>query len=94
MGRVRIYGVTEWTIENVFSALSQSLAYVGVDPSDFSLRNSMFSRPKHSPMHGIGHIYRTMIGCALLGELLQKSREGLMAFCGAYIHDLGRVHDG
>lgn len=74
--------------------LSQSLAYIGADPAVFGLSNSMFSRPVHSPMHGIGHIFRTMIGCALLGELLQKPREGLLAFCGAYIHDLGRVHDG
>ena len=80
--------------ENIFSRISQSLAYIGVDPSDFVLSNSMFSRPEHSPMHGIGHIFRTMIGCALLGEMLQKPREGLLAFCGAYIHDLGRVHDG
>jgi hypothetical protein len=35
-----------------------------------------------------------MIGCALLGELLQKPREGLLAFCGAYIHDLARETDG
>ena len=35
-----------------------------------------------------------MIGCALLGKLLQKPREGLLAFCGAYIHDLARETDG
>ena len=87
-GQMQINGITDGSIENIFSAVSQSLAYIGADPTDFALANSMFSRPKHSPMHGIGHIYRTMIGCALLGELLQKPREGLLAFCGAYIHDL------
>lgn len=81
-------------MENIFSRIAKSLAYIGADPAAFGLSNSMFSRPVHSPMHGIGHIFRTMIGCALLGELLQKPREGLLAFCGAYIHDLGRVHDG
>lgn len=54
----------------------------------------MFTRPVHAPIHGIGHIYRTMIGCALLGAILQKPREGLLAFCGAYIHDLARETDG
>ena len=80
--------------DKISSDIYQSLAYIGADPTDFALASLMFSRPKHSPMHGIGHIYRTMIGCALLGELLQKQREGLLAFCGAYIHDLARVHDG
>lgn len=93
-GQMQINGITDGSIENIFSAVSRSLAYIGADPSDFALANSMFSRPKHSSMHGIGHIYRTMIGCTLLGELLQKPREGLLAFCGAYIHDLARVHDG
>lgn len=66
--------------DKISSDIYQSLAYIGADPSDFALANSMFSRPKHSPMHGIGHIYRTMIGCALLGELLQKPREGCSLF--------------
>jgi hypothetical protein len=35
-----------------------------------------------------------MIGCALLAERLQKPRIGLLAFCGAYIHDLARKSDG
>ena len=35
-----------------------------------------------------------MIACAILSELLQKPREGLLAFCGAYIHDLARETDG
>lgn len=69
-------------------------AYIGVDVADFNLRNEMFTRPKHEPIHGIGHIYRTMIGCAMLGVMLQKPREALLAFCGAYIHDLARRDDG
>lgn len=97
----RLNEMQNWVTDMRYANLSRglfdidsALAYIGANPSDFALANSMFSRPKHSPMHGIGHIYRTMIGCALLGELLQKPREGLLAFCGAYIHDLARVHDG
>lgn len=67
--------------------------YIGVDIQDFNLRNDMFTRPQHRAIHGIGHLYRTMIGCALLGELLNKPREGMLAFCGAYIHDLARTND-
>lgn len=75
-------------------SLLNALDYIGVELGDFELKNSMFTRPKHAPIHGIGHIYRTMIGCALLGQLIQKPREGLLAFCGAYIHDLARETDG
>ena len=76
------------------SDICSALNYIGIVPADFALQNSMFTRPIHAPLHGIGHIYRTMIGCALLGELLQKPREGLLAFCAAYIHDLARKTDG
>ena len=76
------------------ASVNDALCYIGVDLVDFSLTNAMFARPVHAPIHGIGHIYRTMIGCALLGKLLQKPREGLLAFCGAYIHDLARETDG
>ena len=71
-----------------------ALKYVGVDVSDFNLKNDMFKRPTHKPIHGIGHIYRTMICCALIGNSVKKPREALLAFCGAYIHDLARCTDG
>lgn len=73
--------------------LYAALAHIGVEVDDFLLKNEYFTRSKHEPIHGIGHIYRTMIGCALLGYLLQKPRIALLAFCGAYIHDLGRTND-
>lgn len=76
------------------ASVNEALCYIGVNPADFPLTNTMFTRPVHAPIHGIGHIYRTMIGCALLGAILQKPREGLLAFCGAYIHDLARETDG
>ena len=77
-----------------FGKIQTALDYIGVEPSDFSLTNSMFTRPQHAPIHGIGHIYRTMIGGAMIGHLLQTPREGLLAFCGAYIHDLARKGEG
>lgn len=76
------------------SDLQEALCYIGVNPSDFALYNPMFARRVHAPIHGIGHIYRTMIACALLGKALEKPREGLLAFCGAFIHDLARRTDG
>lgn len=74
--------------------IQEALRYIGADSSDFVLYNPMFARRVHAPIHGIGHIYRTMIACALLGKALEKPREGLLAFCGAYIHDLARRTDG
>lgn len=74
--------------------IQEALRYIGADSLDFVLYNLMFSRRVHAPIHGIGHIYRTMIACALLGKALEKPREGLLAFCGAYIHDLARRTDG
>lgn len=74
--------------------LQETLRYIGVDPADFALYKPMFARRVHAPIHGIGHIYRTMIACALLGKALKKPREGLLAFCGAFIHDLARQTDG
>jgi hypothetical protein len=77
-----------------YDRIIQACKYIGVDLADFNLRNDMFTRTQHRPIHGIGHLYRTMIGCALLAERLQKPRIGLLAFCGAYIHDLARKSDG
>ena len=74
--------------------IDEALAYIGIDANDFNLCNSDFTRPVHAPIHGIGHLYRTMIACALIGQLTERPREALLAFCGAYIHDLGRTNDG
>lgn len=91
------YGKTcihsSYTTINV-SAITEAIEYIGVDMADFALKNEMFARPNHEPIHGIGHIYRTMIGCALIGWHIKKPREALLAFCGAYIHDLARKTDG
>lgn len=76
------------------TSIDEALAYIGIDANDFNLCNSDFTRPVHAPIHGIGHLYRTMIACALIGQLTERPREALLAFCGAYIHDLGRTNDG
>lgn len=76
------------------TSIDEALAYIGIDANDFNLRNGDFTRPVHAPIHGIGHLYRTMIACALIGQLTERPREALLAFCGAYIHDLGRTNDG
>ena len=65
------------------SNILRACGYIGVNPNDFNITFDMFEYHR-SVMHGIGHVYRTMIVCALLGEKLHKSRDGFLAFCGAY----------
>ena len=71
-----------------------AMRYIGVSPEDYELSSASFIRRQISRIHGIGHIYRVMIFVALLAERKQKSREGLLAFCAAYLHDLARLNDG
>lgn len=73
--------------------VNDALDYIGADPTDFHLTDSMFFRSTLDSIHGIDHVYRTMIGCAMIGKLIQKPRAALLAFCGAYIHDLARATD-
>lgn len=77
-------------------SLKAALDYIGVDVKDFNHTRENFARPdfcihRH---HGMQHLYRTMIMCALIAKKIGKPREGLLAFCGAYIHDLARKDDG
>jgi len=78
--------------------IMDAIAYIGVDPCDFNLKNSYFKCPiagsQRSRIHGIGHIYRVMIGTALLAKEIHEQRLGLYAFCGAFLHDLARETDG
>lgn len=81
-------------VDNYNRVLS-ACEYIGIDVDDFNLAYNMFLRDTSCrSIHGINHIYRTMTACVLLGELLRKPRAGLLAFCGAYIHDLARINDG
>lgn len=83
------------TVKSIFNQMNinRALSYIGADPKDFHLKNSMFFRSPYDSIHGIDHVYRTMIACALIGEMTMKPREGLLAFCAAYIHDLARATD-
>ena len=66
--------------------------WLGIQPDDFNLKNSQFAHESH--MHGIAHVYRTMINVLWLAWLRGDAENGRLAFFGAYVHDLARVHDG
>lgn len=63
-----------------------------IDFSRFVLREDYFDN--HSFRHGIKHTYRVMVHVLKIGELARLNHEILLAFCGAYIHDMARKHDG
>lgn len=67
------------------------LAWLGLNPDDFNLKNRQFAH--QSDLHGIAHVYRTMINVLWLAWLRQDAEYGRLAFFGAYVHDLARVHD-
>ena len=70
-----------------------ALDYIGVDIDDFNLKEEYFNAPQ-SDKHGYKHIYRVMIATALIAYRTQTSpRDGLLAFCAAFIHDLARRSD-
>lgn len=63
-----------------------------LDFSKFNLSADQFDQQSY--LHGIKHTYRVMLHCLRLGYLLKKQHEGTIAFFGAYIHDMARLHDG
>jgi hypothetical protein len=63
-----------------------------IDYSQFNLKQEDFDHP--SFLHGIAHTYRVMCLILFIGERAGLKREVKVAFCGAYIHDLARKHDG
>jgi hypothetical protein len=71
-----------------------ALDYIGVDIEDFNLKEEYFNNPGHHG-HDARHLYRVMTDCALIAYATQEdSRRGLLAFCGAFIHDLGKYGQG
>ncbi len=64
----------------------------GLDPFKFNLKSGHFDN--QSNLHGISHTYRVMCHVLLLGSHLGYERETRLAFCGAFIHDMSRQHDG
>ena len=74
-----------------------ALEYIGiVDVNDFNLKDEYFTDNKfaHSYLHGKAHVYRVMIGTALLAKALGEPRLGRFAFCAAFLHDQNRIVDG
>ena len=71
-----------------------ALAFIGVeDYSDFDLKEEYFNNPERG-VHDPRHLYRVMIATALIAQKLNEPRRGLLAFCGAFLHDQARNHNG
>jgi hypothetical protein len=71
-----------------------ALAFIGVqDYSDFDLKEEFFNNPERG-IHDARHLYRVMIAAALIAKRLNEPRRGLLAFCGAFLHDQARNHNG
>ena len=60
--------------------------------STFSLDRNQFDQQSY--LHGIKHTYRVMVHCLRLGVMTKRIKEATVAFFGAYIHDMARLHDG
>lgn len=63
-----------------------------LDFKKFNLSEDQFDQ--RSNIHGILHTYRVMLHCLRLGLLSGLLEEAKIAFFGAYIHDMARLHDG
>ena len=63
-----------------------------IDVTKFTLLRRYFDN--QSSLHGINHTYRVMYHCLVLGDLMQNRKAALLAFMGAFIHDMARKHDG
>ena len=71
-----------------------ALNYIGIkDYSDFDLKEEFFNNPGRG-IHDPRHLYRVMIAAALIAQKLDEPRRGLLAFCGAFIHDQARNNNG
>lgn len=64
----------------------------GIDETKFTLLPQYFDN--QSLVHGINHTYRVMYHCLELGEVIQCREAAILAFMGAFIHDMARQHDG
>ncbi len=71
-----------------------ALEFIGVQSySDFDLKSSYFNNPERG-IHDARHLYRVMIAAALIAKNLNEPRRGLLAFCGAFLHDQARNDNG
>ena len=64
----------------------------GINFSLFKLKQDYFDH--QSNIHGINHTYRVMYHVLQIASAAGFKREGVVAFCAAYIHDLARLNDG
>lgn len=60
--------------------------------SKFEIRPEYFDH--HSLLHGINHTFRVMVHVLEIGNAAGLKHEIPEAFCAAFIHDMGRNHDG
>ena len=79
---------------SLYERVTDALKFIGADAGDFSITTHMYTKRSDNPMHLFSHMYRVMIGCALIAQKIDKPRLGLLAFIGAFIHDLARTNDG
>ncbi|MBP5680468.1 MAG: HD domain-containing protein [Bacteroidales bacterium] len=80
--------------KSVRETVVDALSYLGIhEIPDFDLKPEYFDVPDRG-IHDARHLYRVMIAAALIAHKLNEPRAGLLAFCGAFIHDLARCHDG
>ena len=73
-----------------------ALAYIGIEAvNDFTLKDEYFTSDDfaHHRKHGKAHIYRVMIGTALIAKALGEPRLGKLAFCAAFLHDQRRMNN-
>lgn len=64
----------------------------GIDYTSFKLKHKHFDH--QSVIHGINHTYRVMYHVLQIAAIRGLKREGVIAFCAAYIHDMARLNDG
>ena len=74
--------------------VNDALQFIGIQElSDFNLKPAYFDVPD-TGIHDARHLYRVMIATALIAHRLNEPRAGLLAFCGAFIHDMARHNNG
>ena len=80
--------------ESLRDTVIEALDFIGVkDYADFDLKKEFFNNPERG-IHDSRHLYRVMIATALIAQKLNEPRRGLLAFCGAFIHDQARNNNG
>jgi uncharacterized protein (DUF1810 family) len=60
--------------------MQKALDFIGVEAEDFRINPCMYSFQRKAPTHRFSHIYRVMIGAALIAHEINKPRLGLLAF--------------